>query len=427
MLRSIERSILPHRQLRVLFDELLDQAGKTISLDELLVLVPRKLSAGMQLSTFTLFLREKSRYVAQKTSGEQGGAELSVAASCSTVSHLRRDRHTVVVDPEDPAGAWMMLATGEELAVLKEIQAQLLIPLQGRTGMAGFIAVSKGEGKKFSKYERRLLRSLGVQMGIGFETARFVLTLNEEAANRAKLAKELELAREVQERLLPQILHEIASLDVAAHYDSAERVGGDYYDAFVTKEGMNCYVVADVSGKGISAALLMATLRASLRSLLLHERYTAPVVLKYVNNLLYDASSASRYATLMLMMYEPGSNSLTYVNAGHNPPLLLHENEVIKLDCGGPVLGLLKDMEYEQGIVPFVEGDLIVAYTDGVTEALNVEGMEWGEERLVSLVIKHDATATATVRKVVDSLDSFTAGALQHDDLTLLVMRRSVT
>src|ERR1700761_5797195 len=131
LLRSIEWRILPHRQLRILFDELLDQAGKTVLLDELLVLVPRKLSAGMQLASFTLFLREKPPYVAQRNPGEQRGTELSLPASCSTVSHLRRDRHTVVVDRNDLAGAWMLLATEEELGVLKEIQAQLLIPLQG--------------------------------------------------------------------------------------------------------------------------------------------------------------------------------------------------------------------------------------------------------------------------------------------------------
>ncbi len=204
-----------------------------------------------------------------------------------------------------------------------------------------------------------------------------------------------------------------------------EDIGGDYYDAFETAEGLVCYAIADVSGKGVSAAQLMATLRASLRSHLLKDRDPVPALVAALNNLLFEASSANRYATLFLMLYEPGTGHLTYVNAGHNPPLLVHDGQVTRLECGGPVVGLLKSTQYEQGIVPLARGDRIVAFTDGVTEAVNPGGEEWGEERLERLVLRQlGETASDTVDIVVRDLAAFRSGTAQRDDITILVLQR---
>jgi phosphoserine phosphatase RsbU/P len=272
----------------------------------------------LQLSSFHIFLQEKATYVAKGSTG--GVAGIAFPASCSTVFRMKRERKPSPFRQHNP-DAWQLLALPGEIAALNTLGAQLLLPLEGRTGLMGFATLSKPEGKPFLHHELRFLRDLGLQMGRGLETARHVQSLNEEAVSRAKVARELDLAREVQERLLPQTLPAISGIEAAANYKSAEGVGGDYYDLFVTAEGLLCCVIADVSGKGISSALLMATLRASLRSLMVYHREDdATAVMQHLNRLLYDASSPSRYATLVFLVYNPVASTITYVNAGHNPP-----------------------------------------------------------------------------------------------------------
>ncbi len=410
---------------RDLFEELLVRAGRSLSLDELLVAFPRDICSALHLSSFHIYLRENSVYVPQGKAAKITSRK-TFPASCSTVFRMKRERRPSPFRKDHP-DAWQLLATPEEIVALTQLGAQLLLPLEGRTGLVGFATLAKPEGKTFPNYELRFLRELGIQMGRGLESAKFVQSLSEDAVTRAKVTRELELAREVQERLLPQALPSVAGIDTAANYKSAEQVGGDYYDLFVTDSGLLCCVVADVSGKGVSSALLMATLRASLRSLLIdHRGESATAVVQHLNRLLYEASSASRYATLFFLVYDPVRCTLTYVNAGHNPPLLLRDNQVTKLECGGPVLGLLQDSTYEQETLPFKLCDTLTAYTDGITEAVNPRGLEWGEQGLVDTILQQDCpTAVSSVQGILTTLQTFTSGTPQGDDMTLLVLRRT--
>jgi sigma-B regulation protein RsbU (phosphoserine phosphatase) len=408
---------------RDLFDELLVLASSTLSLTELLVTYPSKVCSALQLSSFHIFLRENYTYVPQGKAAEITSGK-TFPASCSTVFRMKRERKPSPFHQHHP-DAWQLLATPEEIAALTSLGAQLLFPLEGRTGLIGFAVLAKIERKPFLRHELRFLRDLGMQMGRGLESAKFVQSLSEEAVSRAKVTRELELAREVQERLLPQAIPSVAGIDTAANYKSAEEVGGDYYDLFVTDRGQLCCVVADVSGKGVSSALLMATLRASLRSLMIdHREQRATDVMQHLNRLLYDASSASRYATLVFLVYDPATRSLTYVNAGHNPPLILHGKQVTKLECGGPVLGLIQDATYQQETLPFDVCDTLTAYTDGITEAVNPRGLEWGEQGLLDTILQQNCpTAAASVQSILSALKSFTSGTPQGDDMTLLVLR----
>jgi sigma-B regulation protein RsbU (phosphoserine phosphatase) len=409
---------------RDLFEELLVQAGRSLSIDELLVTVPHNICSALHLSSFHIFLRENATYVPQGEAARITGGR-TFPASCSTVFRMKRERRPSPFRKNHP-DAWQLLAAPEEITALSQLGAQLLLPLEGRAGLVGFATLAKVEGKTFLSHELRFLRDLGIQMGRGLESAKFVKSLSEDAVRRAKVTRELELAREVQERLLPQAIPSVPGIDTAANYKSAEEVGGDYYDLFVTEDGRLCCVVADVSGKGVSSALLMATLRASLRSLMIDHRGTsATEVIRYLNRLLYEASSASRYATLFFVVYDPVVQTLTYVNAGHNPPLLLRDNQITKLECGGPVLGLLQDSTYEQETLPFKVCDTLTAYTDGITEAINPRGDEWGEQGLVDTILQQDCpTAAASVQGILSTLQAFTSGTPQGDDMTLLVLRR---
>ena len=401
-------------------EDLLYQAGKSASLPQLLVEVPNKICTMLQLQSFDVFLREGSRYVQQSVLTEP----LSLPASGAVLAHLKREGRPVMLQGSAP-DAWMLLATPVELQTLAGTRASMLLPLHGRTGLLGFAALApKAERGPLTAHEIRLLQSFADQMGTGLEAARFQQSLTAEALHRERVERELELAREVQERLLPQQLPAAPGLEVVSTYRSAEQVGGDYFDAFSLPDGRLCYVIADVSGKGVPAALLMATLRASLRSLMLREQFV-PAVLHDLNRLLYEASSASRYATLMLFVYDPQTGELTSANAGHTVPLVLRGDAVLRLQCGGPVVGLLPDASYEHERTPLQEGDLLLAYTDGVSEATNPSGAEWAEEGLLTAARQtRGMDAQAAMETILRVLREFTAGAPPQDDLTLLLLRR---
>src|SRR4051794_9216012 len=190
-------------------------------------------------------------------------------------------------------------------------------------------------------------------------------------AQRERLNRELEIARDVQEHLFPQRLPPVPGLDYCGHCRPAREVGGDYYDFLELPDGRFGIAIGDVSGKGVGAALMMASLEASLRALASVVDDPAELM-ERVSGLVYQASSANRYATLFYAQYDPASRRLSYVNAGHNPPLVLRscagEFQVFRLETGGPVIGLLRD-SYERGVFSHEAGDLLVLFTDGVSES----------------------------------------------------------
>ena len=301
---------------RSAYEELLYLAGKTQSLDELLTTFPERLCTALQLASFHVFLREGNEYVLHRPTPARG-PRLVLPASSSTVLRMKRDRKPAVFldgGAEREKDGWQLLATSSEIAALEDVKAQVLVPLEGRTGLMGFAPLSRPGRRAFSAGELRFLRDLGPEMGRGLETAQLIRTLSEQAAERVRVDRELELAREVQEGLLPRELPAISGIDVAAAYQSAAQIGGDYYDLLSVQERI-CLVVADVSGKGISAALLMSALRASLHTLVLQADFSVTALGERLNRLLYTGSSANRYATLFLAGYEPRTQRLTYVNA----------------------------------------------------------------------------------------------------------------
>ncbi|MGI8773171.1 MAG: PP2C family protein-serine/threonine phosphatase [Acidobacteriaceae bacterium] len=182
--------------------------------------------------------------------------------------------------------------------------------------------------------------------------------------------------------------------------------------------------LGDVSGKGISAALLMASLRASLRGMTMDGPRDLAKLMQKVNRLVYEASANNRYATFFFATYDPATRELRYVNAGHNPPLVLRGSSSLWLDGGGPVVGLLTDAGYEEHYVALEPGDLLLAYTDGISETMTHADEEWGEERMMDSVIRRpEAHASEILKGIFAKADAFSAGAPQHDDMTLLLMK----
>ena len=264
------------------------------------------------------------------------------------------------------------------------------------------------------------------QTALAQEVARLTTAIGRETTQRERLNRELEIAREVQEHLFPQRLPPALGLDYCGQCWPAREVGGDYYDFLELPDDKLGIAIGDVSGKGVGAALMMACLEASLRALASVVRDPADLM-GQVNGLVCQASAANRYATLFYAEYDPVKRCLTYVNAGHNPPVVLRNCggvcDVRRLETGGPVIGLLPQ-RYQRGVFCHESGDLVVLFTDGVSESMNVRHEEWGEERLIELAKTcHGLPALHAMRRILAAAQAFAEGASQHDDMTLVVLR----
>lgn len=236
--------------------------------------------------------------------------------------------------------------------------------------------------------------------------------------------REMEIAREVQEQLFPKSVPKVRGLELAGLCLPAAGVGGDYYDYLPLSDDRVGLVIADVSGKGISAALLMASLQASVRNVLGPEA-TPSSVNRRLNEILYRSTTASRYATLFLGLFDASDRTLRYSNAGHNPAMIVRSTETTKLTEGGLPLGILDASDYSEGSQVLEVGDLLLLYTDGAVEAADPSGREFGLDRLVDLfqagARSHDLGSL--IHTTVTALQDWTHGSPQQDDITLVIAR----
>ena len=244
-------------------------------------------------------------------------------------------------------------------------------------------------------------------------------------ASRHELAiKEAELgfAGEVQRALFPRQLPSRAGLEFAAICLPARGISGDYYDVLQLPDGRLIFAVADISGKGISAAILMANLQAVLR--LVAETSQSPrEVCARLNYHLYQVTDPARFATFFYAEWQPAERRLSYINAGHLPPVLLGSRRGQRLDQGGLPLGILGQSDYQAGHVPLESGDMLALYSDGITEATSSNGEEFGEDRLTTLIESHCREPLAEVqRRVLQAVRDW-SGKEPEDDMTLLLVR----
>jgi sigma-B regulation protein RsbU (phosphoserine phosphatase) len=318
--------------------------------------------------------------------------------------------------------------TEESARELKEeLGAELVLPLSSNTEVIGLMGLGpKRSEAPFTPGDVRLLTAVAAQTGLALENSRLTAAIATEVANREKAERELEIAREVQQRLFPQEYPPFPGIEYAGTCRPALGVGGDYYDFIKFSDTELGIAIGDVSGKGIPAALLMATLRAYLRGQTIRRDSDLGEMMANLNRLVYESSAPNRYATFFYAQYETNTRVLQYVNAGHNPPMLLKSSgEVVRLDVGGPVIGLIEGCSYEQGQVLLDSGDVLVAYTDGVSEAMNRNQEEWGEEQLAATALPIRTGACQNlIARVIAAADEFAGGAPQHDDITLVVVRR---
>ena len=246
----------------------------------------------------------------------------------------------------------------------------------------------------------------------------------EARAQRQLLDRELDIAREVQQRLFPQSLPRCSTLEYAAKCRPARAVGGDYYDFFALPGERLGISLGDVSGKGIPASLLMASLQASVRGQAFIPDLTVSKLISNVNRLLYHASLDGQYATFIYAQYDGATRKLVYSNGGHNPPILLRDGQVLRLSTGGPPVGLFEEAEYEESEIQLLAGDLLVLFTDGICDAENSQCEALGDNGLKCVVsAARDQTPDEIVDIVLSEADAFAADAAQYDDMTVVVAR----
>jgi sigma-B regulation protein RsbU (phosphoserine phosphatase) len=312
------------------------------------------------------------------------------------------------------------LPAGEVRDRLVRQRMALAVPLSQGAQARGFLAVGERvSGAPFSEEDRDFAQTLARQALAALESVR----LHRVQLEKQRQDKELQIAREIQQSLFPPSTPTIAGFEIAARSLACYQVGGDYYDFIPLSEGRWALIIADVSGKGTPASILMASVHASLRALA--GTAPPPVVLERVNGFLYESTQPNKFVTLFYAELDGPARRLRYVNAGHVPPYLLRKDGTARrLTAGGPVLGLLDDVRYDLGEIDLLAGDVVAMVTDGATEALSADERELGDERLVeSLAAPASASAQEQIQRLIDAVDAWTGGRGCTDDLTALVLR----
>ncbi len=305
---------------------------------------------------------------------------------------------------------------------LQATRSELAVPLKIEERVLGVLDVQSNRVGAFDKDDLFVLKTLADQIAIAIQEAR----LYQEALARQRLEQELVLAAQIQASLLPENVPVIPGYEVAAFWRPALEMAGDFYDFVTLTEGRWGFVIADVSDKGIPAAMFMAATRSMVRASVLGRRPPVEAITR-ANALILRDTRADMFVTLCYCVLDPSTGHLIYVNAGHTPPLIYRAkaDRTDYLHSKGIVLGAIEDIRLEEKVVTLRPGDVLVLYTDGVTEAITLEEVDFGEERLADVVSRcHAQHPNEIIGSIVAGVTEFVGDAPQHDDFALIVIKR---
>jgi sigma-B regulation protein RsbU (phosphoserine phosphatase) len=419
--RAFFRSAYDARQI---LEDLIERSRSARDRDELLGLLQQHLDQALQPTSLVVYFRDGDRLMA--VTGLSGpmvdGLPADLAGDAPLMAALAR--HGRPWDTADDSVADLYAAASG----LKSV-AECLVPVQDREGhVIGLLVLgSRRSEEPYSGEDRRLLAGIAGQMGLSLESFALAEDIARRIETERRVAHEMEIARQVQVNLLPRRPPEVRTLDLAAHCVQARAVGGDFYDYLALGKDHLGLVLADISGKGISAALLMSSLQATLRSRAVELRHDPIGVLQEINRRLIESTEQDQFATLFVGDYDDVSGLLRYVNCGHNPPLLLRrDGRREALAATATVLGAFADWPCATAEVVLEPGDLLVLYSDGVTEAGGEDGEMFGEGRLCELMqAQCKAPIESVLQAVLEAVTNHGNGAAE-DDLTLLAARRRI-
>jgi sigma-B regulation protein RsbU (phosphoserine phosphatase) len=410
LLLEISRKISRTLELQEILDQILasvrlaipHEAGGIFVLHENVPLAPgpaANLIAGMAAAGFD---------------GGPAASDPMLRSGQGIVGHVIRTAETVLA-PD-------VLGDPRYVAGRRTTRSELAVPIVSNERVIGALNVESDRPAAFSEADAELLQFFAAAAALAIEKA----LLHRQVLEKQRLESQLRIARQVQSGLLPATPPELPGYDVAAVNLPTWEIGGDYYDYIPLPDGRLGLVVADVSGKGVPAALIMATFRAALRTALRRDGCAVGVA-EEMNRVLLEVTGAARFVTAVYGILDPASGRFAYVNCGHNPPLLLGADgrrEV--LDKGGPALGLVLAAGYEVAEITLAPGDLLALYTDGVVEPADATGQEFGRDRLEArLRAGAGLPAGDLVLAVVDATRTWVERLGYADDFTLVLVKRN--
>jgi serine phosphatase RsbU (regulator of sigma subunit) len=309
-------------------------------------------------------------------------------------------------------------------SMLEPLHPECIVALPARDGrLVGAIVLgTRLSEEPYSREDKQLLASVANQAGVAIDSIRMAERMAQQLVTERRAAHELEMAQQVQARLLPQRAPLMQSLDYAGACIQARAIGGDYYDFLDLGKGRIALVLADVSGKGMPAALLMAGLQATMRTHCTAGLGDLATMMRRVNQLLYESTAPQHFVTMFVAEYDDVSRHLRFVNCGHNPPILIKSSGLVhRLSPTACVLGAFPQWECAVEEIAMETGDLLALYTDGITEAANQDGEEFGEERLIAALCQYRSESSSEALEAVTHVVQEFGGRDQSDDLTLIV------
>lgn len=306
-------------------------------------------------------------------------------------------------------------------AILQTFGVELIVPMQLQGDTKGLILLGKRASEsEYSEADIEYIYSVGSLAIVSIENQR----LFKEALEKQKLEEDLEIAHDIQKNLLPHKIPQFSNFDVVANTVFSKQVGGDYYDVIRLDNNNFCIAIADVSGKGVSAALMMANLQAFLKTIC-KQGMQIDEATGLINDLITENTTEGKFITFFWAIIENDSKQMLYVNAGHNHPLLIRKGKIKKLDKGGIILGVLKTMiPYSSEKLQLERDDVIILFTDGVSEAMNQNGEEFSDERLEKLSLSLTKKPAKDISACIQNeVSKFAYGTVQSDDITLMVIK----
>jgi sigma-B regulation protein RsbU (phosphoserine phosphatase) len=327
---------------------------------------------------------------------------------------------TIAAELAEPAYAALDLP--ENCRALCADPGGVVFPIRTSEEAIGVVVCGpRAGGLRYSPADLEFGAGLIAQAAVAFENAWRL----QEILARKQIEQELSIAAGIQESLFPSVLPALAATDLAARNRQARQVGGDYYDVLPMDRGGHLLCVADISGKGLPAALLMSSIQATLRATIGAHSTLADLATR-VNALLHASTPSNKFATAFLLAYDPATGQCVYANGGHNDGIVLRRDGSVELlATTGLPLGLFGKAAYEEGRVALASGDLLMLYSDGVPEAWDINEEEFGMDRIIGVLREHrEASAAEIVNRMFGSIDAFAGSAPQHDDITMMILKR---
>ncbi len=395
------------------------------SLPELLddILENSKLVVDAEASSLLLFDPEEGKLHFQVATGDKGTLvkKYSVDMGAGIAGWVAQHQQSVLI--EDCYNDARFNPDYDKKSNFKT-RSMICVPLIRKNNLLGVIEViNKKGGGIFDERDLTIFETLASQCAIAIENARLIEIQIETEA----LERELETARAIQQKLLPAKLPEYADIQIAARLIPAKQVGGDYYDILKINENETLLLVADVAGKGIPAALIVSTVYSCLQTFLKldHNSFNLMTFVDGLNKVLIESTTPEKFVSFWVGLYNHQNQVLTSVNAGHNPPYLFHKTkaEPAELNAGGLFLGIM-NQNFQKEEIELAPGDVLVFYTDGVTEAWNEKEEEYEELRLIKLVNANVENSAGEILNAIEKdVNRHVGNAQQSDDFTCAVLR----